>query len=236
MGIKLDRHKPRNLLLSIIYKLQKVLPLTNKSKFKLFLNLEWIFNRLSHEMSFKLYSPEKHPVRKCSKEFILDNIENTDAVLDLGCNLGDISYIIAEKAKEVIGIDHNKNAIDQAKKSYNKSNLKFYNEDAYLFLENNKKHFDVLILSHILEHLDNPKEFLFDFKGFFKRIYIEIPDFDKSYLNHYRKDFKLKLVYSDNDHIYEFDRYELKSILKECNIKILKEDYKYGLQKLWCKV
>ena len=236
MGIKTYRQKPKNLLVSAIYRLQKILPMTNKAKFKLFLNLEWIFDRLSHEMSFKLYSSEKHPFRKFSKKFLMENIEATNTVLDLGCNIGDVSNIVAEKAKEVVGIDYNKRIIEIAKQLNKKPNLNFYNMEALEFLKGNSKHFDVLILSHFLEHIDEPKEFLMNFKSYFKHIYIELPDFDRYYLNHYRKDFNLKLIYTDDDHISEFDRDELKILLNECQIEIIKEEYKYGVQKLWCKV
>jgi SAM-dependent methyltransferase len=236
MGVKLTRQKPKSLLLSIIYRIYKIVPLSNTTKFKICLNLEWIFDRLSHETSFKIYSPSEHPVRQHSKKFILENINKTNTVLDLGCNLGDISYLIAERAKEVIGIDRNKIAIEMANQQYKSHNLKFYNIEAIEFLKKNSAPFDILILSHILEHLDDPKMFLLNFKDHFKQMYIEVPDFDRNFMNHYRKDLKLSLIYSDDDHVSEFDRNELKSLLSECNIEIFKEEFKYGVQKLWCKV
>lgn len=235
MGIKTSRQKPRNILTSLIYRFQKYLPFSYKFKIKLFLNLEWIFDRLSHEMSFKYYLPETHPVRQCSKKFILDSLEETSRVLDLGCNLGDISFIIAEKAKKVVGIDYNEKAIEVAKKRYQRHNLEFHHGEALEFLKNSTEYFDILILSHILEHLDNPQSFLNQFKNDFKFIYIELPDFERNYLNTYRKDFGLKLIYSDDDHISEFDRDELKTLLNNCKLEIIKEEYRYGLIKLWCK-
>jgi ubiquinone/menaquinone biosynthesis C-methylase UbiE len=236
MGIKTPRQKPRTFLLSFLYRLQRILPLSHTVKLKLFLNLEWIFNRLSHETSFKVYTPENHPVRQFSKKFLFDNLDPSSSVLDLGCHEGDLSFIIAQKAKQVVGIDYNKNAIELAQKNYKKDNLKFYNREAFEFLNENTTQFDTLILSHILEHLDDPKDFLMRFKGFFKKIYIEVPDFDRYYLNHYRKDLHLDLIYSDIDHISEFDRDELRSLLEECSVKIEKEEYRYGVQKLWCIV
>lgn len=236
MGIKTSRKKPRNLLLSIIYRLQKVLPLSKRAKFKLFLDLEWIFDRLSHEMSFKYYSTDRHPFRQHSRSFILENINENDIVLDLGCHWGEISNLVAGKAKEVTGIDHNKKAIETAVQLHKRPNLKFVNREASEFLEENSAKYNVLILSHILEHLDEPKEFLLNFKDYFERIYIELPDFDRYYLNHYRKDLDLSLIYSDDDHISEFDRNELKVILDECKIEVLKAEYIFGVQKLWCKV
>jgi SAM-dependent methyltransferase len=234
LGIKLIRNKKRNILLSIIYRIQKLLPLNNERKLKLFLNLEWIFDRLSHEMSIKNYEASQHPGRLLSKKTILSNIKETSIVLDLGCNLGDISSFIAEIAKEVVGIDYNKKAIEAAKQKYKKDNLFFYHGEALEYLNNNEKKFDILILSHILEHLDNPEDFLKKFKDHFREIYIEVPDFDRYYLNLYRQEKGLELIYSDEDHVSEFDRDELKLLLDACGITINKAEYRYGMQKLWC--
>ncbi|MBI3500635.1 MAG: methyltransferase domain-containing protein [Bacteroidetes bacterium] len=234
--MKLPRHKKRNLLLSVIYRLHKIFFLSKNTKLKLYLNLEWIFDRLAHEMSFKVYAPDKHPFRIHSKKFILEFINENHSVLDLGCHIGDISFIIAQKAKKVIGIDYSKDAITKAKIKYQKDNLIFHHCEASEFLKNNKEHFDILILSHILEHLNNPEEFLLKYKNYFNHIYIEVPDFDRYYLNHYRKDLGLNLIYSDEDHISEFDRYELNKLLNHCGLKILKAEYIFGMQKIWCEV
>lgn len=236
MGIKLKRKKKKIMLLSVAYAVKKILPLSAKAKLKLFLNLEWIFDRLSHEESFRYYKPNMHPIRIKSKEFILNGIQSDDVVLDLGCNLGEISYFIAEKAEEVLGIDYNNNAIQEAIKNYKRSNLIFLHAEALDYLSVNSKKFDVLILSHILEHLDNPKKFLNDYKNYFSKIYIELPDFERYYLNKYREDLKLPLIYSDTDHINEFDRDDILNLLNECGLSIEKSEYRYGLQKLWCRV
>ncbi len=236
MGVKLERKKPRILLLTILYRLHKILPLSKRTKIRLYLDLEWIFDRLAHEMSFVVYKPNDHPWRYFTKKTILNHIDSTNRVLDLGCNLGDISFMIAEKAKAVVGIDYNEKAIHTAKERYQKENLTFLHAEALDYLKNNTEKFDTLILSHILEHLDDPKGFLLSFKDYFERIYIELPDFDRYYLNHYRKDLNCKLIYSDDDHITEFDRYELRDLLKECKIEVFEAEYIYGVQKLWCRV
>ncbi len=236
MGVKISRKKPRNILITLIYKFSKVPFLDNKNKLKLFLNLEWIFYRLSHEYSFRYYDPASHPIRN-SKEFILENIKDTDTVLDLGCNVGDISYQVSAKAGSVVGIDYDKKFIETAQERYQQvSNLKFYCSEAYDFLQKSKQQFDTLLLSHILEHLDDPKDFLLKFKGHFTNIYIEVPDFDKDFLNQYRKDLKLPFIFTDSDHISEFDRKEISVLLKECNISVVKSEYKHGVQKYWCLV
>jgi SAM-dependent methyltransferase len=236
MGIKLPRKKPKQFLLSFIYRVQKLLPLGNKAKLRLFLNLEWIFDRLAHEMSFKVFSSDEHPIRTYTKKMILDGITETDSVLDLGCNYGVLSFAAAAKAKEVVGIDINNNVIETAKKKYQKNNLQFITGEAREFLASNKNHFNVLILSHVIEHIDDPKDFILSFKNYFDKIYIEVPDFDKTYLNHYRKELKLELIYTDDDHVSEFDRNEFNVLLKECGLELTTADYRFGVIKVWCNV
>ncbi|MEE9372243.1 MAG: class I SAM-dependent methyltransferase [Saprospiraceae bacterium] len=201
---------------------------------KMFLNLEWIFHRLAHEQSFALYTEENHPVRAKTRSFLLPLIKGDHVVLDLGCKEGVMSNYLASKAKKVVGIDYDAEAIGRATSKYDHDNIEFKAVEALAFLDSTTENFDVLILSHILEHLDHPKKFLKSFKDYFKYVYIEVPDFDRYYMNHYRKDLNMKLVYSDDDHISEFDREELTAILSECNLLVLKTDYRYGVQKYWC--
>tara|TARA_B110000971_G_C20036236_1_gene514395 strand:+ start:196 stop:906 length:711 start_codon:yes stop_codon:yes gene_type:complete len=235
MGVKLKRLKRRNLLLSIIYRLSNLVFSNSKNRLKLFTDLEWIFNRLSHEESFKYYSDENHPLRVFSINYILNKIKSKDIVIDIGCKYGEIANNLAVKAQKVIAIDYDSRAIEIAKRKFQKFNLEFVCEDAYEYLGKQNEHYDVLILSHLLEHLDEPEKFLNNFKQFFKRIYIELPDFDNSYLNHYRKDIKAELIYSDSDHIYEFDRAELTRLIEDCGLKITSSEYRFGVQRVWCE-
>ncbi|MBP6515452.1 MAG: class I SAM-dependent methyltransferase [Chitinophagales bacterium] len=229
------RHKPRILLLSFLYRLGK-LPLLGKvQKLKLFLNLNWIFWRLSLEQAVTVYGFSDISMRRKNLNFLLKNILPEYSVMDIGCKYGDISSIIAESAKKVVGVDYDKSAIDKANANHKKDNLVFMHSDAHKYLTSNNEHFDVLILSHLLEHLDDPKAFLMLFKSYFTYIYIEIPDIDDSYLNHYRIMTGVPLVYSDDDHIWEFDRDSFMEILSECNIEVLSSEYRYGLQKYWCR-
>ena len=235
MGIQLKRKKKRHLLLSFIYRLDKFIWIKDRSKLKFYLDLEWIFNRLSHEYSFRIYSYENHPNRVFSRDFMFANITSTDEVLDLGCKYGDLTKILSKKAKGVVGIDYDSKAIGLAQEKYKDiKNVKFICAEAYAYIEKREERFDVLILSHVLEHIDSPLDFLKKFSPHFKRIYIEVPDFEMSYLNHYRKKLNNKLVYTDNDHVYEFDRSEIRELLHASNLTIDMEEYRFGVQKIWC--
>lgn len=234
MGIKITRKKKRVFLLSAIYGIQKLIPLNKRGKLKLFLNLEWIFERLAHETSFRVYPNEIHPYRLSSKEFIIDEITEKDKVLDLGCGIGFLSSQIASKAQLVVGVDHNANSIKQAQKNHQAENLTFICDKNADFLDDTTEDFDILILSHILEHIENPEEFLNQTKKNFSKIYIEVPDFDKTYMNRVREDLKLRLKYSDDDHVFEFDREDLHQLLQKCKLSIDKEEYRFGVMKIWC--
>ena len=51
-----------------------------------------------------------------------------------------------------------------------------------------------------------------------------------------RFDKNSKLIYTDNDHISEFDRAELRELVQKCGLTIQKEEYRFGVQKIWCNV
>lgn len=235
MGVRLSRAKKKHFLLSFLYRLSKLPFAGTKRKFGLFLDLEWIFERLAHEKSFDYYSSSEHPLRQYSNNYILNLLKESDTVLDLGCHSGQITAVLAQKAKEVIGIDYDQLAIDTAKRQHQQSNLSFVHDRVEHYLQANQRSFDVLILSHILEHLDQPKEILLACKPFVNYVYVELPDFDKSYLNHYRNDLNRELIYTDLDHVREFDRMEMKTLLKECGFDILESEYRFGVQRHWCK-
>ncbi len=235
MGVKVPRKKRRVVLLSLLYRLNRVLPLTRLQKFKLYLDLEWIFDRLAMEASFTHYAPDDHPHRSFASKFLLRQLEPGMRVLDLGCAKGDMSYALAQHVEQVVGVDHNAGLISLAKEQYQRPNLSFLQGDALEYLRRGgAAHFDVLILSHILEHLDGPEQFLKDFSPHFKWFYIELPDFDKTYLNHYRLDVGSSLLWTDEDHVVEFDREELMDVLGKAGLRIVEAEYRFGLQRLWC--
>lgn len=236
MGLHLERNKNKNFLLTIIYRLSKLLfMISSKKRLSLYLNLEWIFDRLAHEESFKNFHYDKHPLRVYSLKFIQKQISPLDNVLDLGCNLGEVSNKIAEFSNQVVGVDYNNDLITKANSRYNKSNLRFICSDAFSYLEKTSEKFDVIILSHILEHIENPKEFLEKCIPYTKKIFIELPDYDKTYLNYYRAAIKNELNYSDVDHIWEFDREELFLLINDVGLKVIDSEFKYGVIKIWCE-
>ena len=234
MGVILKRKKPRSLLTAIVYRLSKLF-INSSAKFHFLLDLEWIFERLSYEQATVHYGVENAPWRKSTVQFLSGVIKPEYAVLDLGCGYGAVSHAVSLIARRVVGVDYSRNSIDRARKHYKRDNLEYIHEDALRYLNQSAERFNVLILTHVLEHLDNPKNFLLDYAKYFSYIFIEVPDFDRTFLNHFRQDIKNTQIYTDADHVTEFDRDELCVLLAEVNLEVVSVEYRYGVQKVWLK-
>ena len=97
-------------------------------------------------------------------KWILENIESGQQILDLGCSQGIISILAAQKNNHVLGIDIEKDAIDFAENLISnkyvdtKDNVGFICADYYDYHITEK--FDVIIMTEVLEHLENPKGFI----------------------------------------------------------------------------
>lgn len=78
------------------------------------------------------------------------------SLLDVGASTGIIDNTLALKIGRVTGIDIDKTAIAYAKKSFHRKNLHFAVGDAMnLKFKNNS--FDILICTHIYEHVSSPQ-------------------------------------------------------------------------------
>lgn len=231
MGIKLKRKKDRNIKLSLAYKLFKYLPLNKKSKLKLYLDLAWIFNRLAHEQTFKTNikvntSPDD--------DFLLKKIKKSTKVLDIGCGRGYVIDRIMSKTENIVGVDYDQSSIDYAKNKLKHTKVELLCDDVFNYFSSNpKEKFDVIIMSHLLEHIDNPNEFLIKVSDKSNYFYIEVPDFENSHLNLYREAIGTDLVYTDADHVSEFDRKELEEMIESVKLEILDKEFSFGVMRYW---
>jgi SAM-dependent methyltransferase len=227
------RQKPFNLLTSAAYRLSRLPFLPARAKYRIFSDLAWIFGRVASETSTRLISREDDPSAVATKKFLEHGIRGSDVVLDLGCASGEMTRYAARLARKAVGIDHSPTLIEEAKGSTRASNVTFYCDDALKFLSASSERFDVLICSHILEHLDDPETFLVSFAGHFHRMYIEVPDNDSSANNYIRSQLGLPPLYSDADHIWEFTRADLQQTLERAGCRITASDFSFGAMRVW---
>lgn len=78
-------------------------------------------------------------------------------VLDVGSSTGIIDSVLATKFGEVWGIDIDKSGVDYAKKNFKFKNLHFEIGSA-LNLRFDENKFDVVICTHIYEHVSDPQK------------------------------------------------------------------------------
>ena len=231
---KFSRKKKFNFINSIFYHLDRFLPFNVNTKLNIYLNLEFIFNRLASEKSYLRFK-DKHPVTQNTISLLKKYIKKNNNILDIGCGNGYLAHSLSGHAKKITCIDYDSKAIGYAKSNFTEKNIKFILGDILKIEKSKIKKIDIIICSHIIEHLEQPFNFLKNLKRFNSKIYIEVPDFENNYLNQVKKKTKNSLTYVDDDHIYEFDRLSLIKNLKKIKFQILKENYQNGMISLLIK-
>jgi 2-polyprenyl-3-methyl-5-hydroxy-6-metoxy-1,4-benzoquinol methylase len=166
----------------------------------------------------------KHRIMNYHK-FFIDNTNSDDSVLDVGCGNGAVAFDVAEKVKKVVGIDIERKNIESAQKNYKKENLKFIIGDATKYDFNDK--FNVIILSNVLEHIENRVEFLQKLKNAAPRFLIRVPLIDRSWLPVYLKENGLEYRL-DQTHFIEYTEEDFKKEMEAAGLAINNYYVKWG--------
>lgn len=166
----------------------------------------------------------KHRIMNYHK-FFIDNIANNDTVLDIGCGNGFLTYDLAEKAKEIVGIDINSDKIAFAVKKFHKKNIKFLHGDATQCQFAQK--FDKIVLSNVLEHISERVTFLKNLHKLSNTLLLRVPMLDRDWLTIYKKEngFDYKL---DPSHYIEYTLEDLKEEVKQSGWKIKTYSIQFG--------
>jgi SAM-dependent methyltransferase len=86
---------------------------------------------------------------------IVLNFAEGKKILDVGCGIGNTSFIFSNRFKEIYGIDNIQSNIEIAKTMFRKPNLNFLLMDTHeLSFQDNL--FDCVFLLEVIEHLENP--------------------------------------------------------------------------------
>jgi SAM-dependent methyltransferase len=121
-------------------------------------------------------------------------------VLDIGCGIGEWSRIAANYASRVIGTDYDFEYI-RRNQSNCPSNVSFILSDATKGLPDGE--FDVALLIHVVEHIENPIELLRQIRAKVKRLIVEVPNFEATPLNFIRYEVGCSF-FADGDHVCEY--------------------------------
>ena len=136
----------------------------------------------------------------------------------VGCSTGHWSKVSRDLGAEVVGIDINLEAITQAKSMW--SGIEFECISVENFLKKDSRIFDLVILTHLLEHLDDPKSILKILRGRATKLIVEVPDIESNALNFARLVMGLP-YYTDEDHVREYSIQSLTNLLGETQWSVL---------------
>jgi len=174
-----------------------------------------------------------HPKHRLIRyhDFFLKNIKTNDTVLDIGCGNGVVAYDVARKAKKVIGIDIDENKIRDAKKNFLLGNLEYICGDILSW--DFSQEFDVIILSNVLEHIEDRINFLKKIRSLGKLFLIRVPMIDRSWVVLYKKE--LGIDYRlDKTHQIEYTFNNFKEELEKAGLEV--KDYSIQFGEIWAVV
>lgn len=192
-----------------------------------------IFHNFSYRLASRLASESEeglHPKHRLMNyhKFFVDNIEPRDIVLDVGCGNGALSYDISKKVRRVVAVDISEANIKTAKKKYLAPNIEYIVGDIteYNFSET----FDAVILSNVLEHIENRVEFLGGIKKLTPKILIRVPMINRDWITLYKKELGVEWRL-DPTHYTE---YTIESFIKEIEAAGLSiENYQVNFGEIW---
>ncbi|HDH51347.1 MAG TPA: class I SAM-dependent methyltransferase [Nitrospirae bacterium] len=157
--------------------------------------LVWFFLRL-HNFSYgkvgflsKFLEPGGiHPKHRIMRyhDWFVKRINSSWSVLDVGCGNGALTFDIGKAAKEVVGIDFEEANIRAAMERHKRENIRYVCGDARTFNPDFKV--DCIVLSNVLEHIEDRKEFLEMLKKISSRFLIRVPMFERDWITPYKKE------------------------------------------------
>jgi len=200
---------------------------------KKFLSFSIFLHNYSYSLikKFLVRPGELHPKHRIMgyHNFFVKNVNESDKVLDIGCGNGALAHDVAEKAKKVAGIDINKTNIKIANEKYKRENLEFIYGDAtsYDFSKLGIKKFDKIILSNILEHIENRIDFLNNLHKLSDIILLRVPMLNRDWLTVYKKENEYKYIL-DPGHFIEYTLESLKEELETSGWEIANYSVQFG--------
>lgn len=143
--------------------------------------------------------------------YIQSRLKDVHTALDIGCSVGYTLFLFKKLGVKVYGIEPSELCRDVAMKKYKiKINTGFFSSHSF-----KKRFFDLVIVSHLLEHLYSPLEFLSNVNNVCNNcsaVFIEIPDIDL-----FDKDDLFQFFF---EHINYFNIASLGNLMRKAGFKL----------------
>jgi SAM-dependent methyltransferase len=182
------------------------------------------------------YGKGIHPKHRHMRyhDFFVKRITAESKVLDVGCGNGMVDYDVAQKSgAQVLGIDLSKENIELASKLFPHPNIQYMVGDALTDLPD--QHFDYVILSNVLEHIEARVEFLLALQQSASPgvILIRVPLFERDWRVPLKRELGLEWRL-DTDHKTEYTLESFQSEMSEAGLKIQHQEVRWG--EIWAEV
>jgi len=182
------------------------------------------------------YDNGLHPKHRLTgyHDFFINRIQSEERVLDMGCGIGYLAYDVAEKTGALIlGVDINPDNISQAINQFSHPNIHYQVADIQKFVP--EEHFDVIILSNVLEHLPARPKFLQRMQTNFgpSKLLIRVPLFERDW----RVPLKRELGVDwrlDPTHEIEYTPESFKEELVQAGMEVIYVEIRWG--EIWAEV
>jgi len=174
-----------------------------------------------------------HPKHRLMKYhlFFVNNIDSGDSVLDIGCGNGYLTYDISEKAEKVVAVDLDRKNIELAKKKFFRQNITYVVADATRL--NLEEKFDVIVLSNILEHIEDRYSFLSRIYPLADKFLIRVPMLNRDWLTYYKKELGCNYLL-DPTHKIEYTLDTFKREVAGAALKVKSYSIQFG--EIWAVV
>ena len=165
----------------------------------------------------------EHPKHGLTRyhDFFVERIPADAAVLDIGCGYGAVARSIAKRVESarVTGMDMNPDRIAEAEAADNPANLTFLVGDALTEIPPGDWH--TVVLSNILEHIDERVEFLrrLTISASPRQILIRVPLFERHWQVPMRRELGVS-YFSDPTHYIEHSLEEFAAEIHAAGLEI----------------
>jgi len=177
-----------------------------------------------------------HPKHRLTgyHDFFINRIQSEERVLDVGCGIGYLAFDVAEKTGAfVLGVDINPDNISQALDHFSHPNIQYHVADIQKFLR--EEHFDVIILSNVLEHLPDRPKFLRRMQTNFgpSKLLIRVPLFERDWRVPLKRELGIDWRL-DPTHETEYTIESFNEEMVQSSMEVINKEIRWG--EIWAEV